>query len=94
MLTSSEIYSISILFPFQKGKAVVEQIVPFKVFREGKQYRAIPLIISAERKTAGLAEELCFTFDQNRIVTVAETNEAGLHAINNIAGELRMLRIV
>ena len=94
MLITNEIASITILLPFQKGKEVVNQIIPFKVFRQEKQYKAIPLITSEERKSAGLSDELSFTFKQNRIIAEPETNEASLMAINNIASELRLLRIV
>lgn len=94
MLITNGIASISVLLPFKNGKDVVNQIIPFKVFRDEKQYKAIPLITSGERKSAGLSEELIFTFHQNSIVAKAATNEAGVNAINNIASELKMLRII
>jgi hypothetical protein len=94
MVTTNEIASITILLHFQKGNELVNQIIPFKVFRKEEQYKAIPLISPEERKHTGLSEELCFSFNQNRIVTEVETNAAGVNAINNIAGELRLLRIV
>lgn len=94
MLITNEIASITVLLPFQKGNELVNQIIPFKVFKQEEQYKAIPLLSAEERKSTGLSEELCFTFNQNRIVTKAETNAAGVNAINNIAGELRLLRIV
>ena len=94
MLITNEIASITILLPFQKGNELVNQIIPFKVFRQEEKYKAIPLISLEDRKDTGLSEELCFTLRQNRIVADAETNAAGINAINNIAGELRLLHIV
>jgi len=94
MLITNEIASITILLPFQQGNELVNQIIPFKIFKQEEQYKAIPLISSEERQNTGLSEELCFTFLKNRIVAEAETNAAGVNAINNIAGELRLLHIV
>lgn len=94
MLVTNEIASITILVPYQKGNEIVNQIVPFKVFKQQQHYRAIPLISTEERNIAGLSTELSFRFTENRIIPEADTNEANLNAINNIAGELRILRIV
>lgn len=94
MLITNEIASITILLPFQKGKEMVNQVIPFKVFRQEQQYKAIPLITSEERKSTGLSDELSFTFKQNKIIAEPETNEASLMTINNIASELKLLRIV
>lgn len=94
MLVTNEIASITISVPYQKGNEIVNQIVPFKVFKQQQHYRAIPLISAEERNIAGLSTELSFRFTENRIIPEADTNEANLNAINNIAGELRILRIV
>lgn len=94
MLVTNEIASITILVPYQKGNETVNQIIPFKVFRQQQYYKAIPLISAEERKMTGLSEELSFRFAEHRIIPEAETNEINLDAISNIASELRMLRIV
>ena len=94
MLVTNEIASITILVPYQKGNEIINQIIPFKVFKQQQHYKAIPMIGAVERKPTGLSAELSFSFIGHRIIPDAETNEANLHAINNIASELRMLRIV
>lgn len=94
MLVTNEIASITILVPCKKGNETVNQIIPFKVSREQKQYKAIPLITVEERKMTGLSAELSFRFIENRIIPEGESTAANLNAINNIANELRMLRIV
>ena len=94
MLVTSEIASITILVPYKKGDETVNQIIPFKVFRNEQRYKAIPLISNEERKLSGLSHELSFRFEENRIIPETETTEANMNAINNIARELRMLRIV
>jgi hypothetical protein len=94
MLVTSEIASITILVPYKKGNETINQIIPFKVFKQQDHYKAIPLIAAAERMITGLSAELSFQFKEYRIVAEAGLNEANLNAINNIASELRMLRIV
>ena len=94
MLVTNEIASITILVPYRRGNEIINQIIPFKVFREHQRYKAIPLISTEERIITGLSEELSFRFIENKIIPDAEVNEANGNAMNNIANELRMLRIV
>jgi len=94
MFVTNEIASITILVPTQRGNEIINQIIPFKVFREQQHYKAIPLISADERKLAGLPAELSFRFVGHRIIPEAEAYGANLDAIHRIAGELRMLRIV
>ena len=94
MLVTNEIVSITILVPHLRESEIINQIIPFKVFRQQQYYKAIPLITTKERKRTGLPAELSFKFIENRIIPEAEANEATLNVINNIASELRMLRIV
>ena len=94
MIATTEIASITILAQYQDGAEMVNQIIPFKVFKQQQYYKAIPLITAAERNHSGLSAELSFKVVENRIVPAVETNEANLNAMNKIANELRMLRIV
>jgi len=94
MIVTNEIASITILVASKRGNETINQIIPFKVFRQQQHYKAIPLISAEERELIGLSAELSFRFVENRIIPEAKANEATLKAINNIAGELRMLRIV
>lgn len=93
MLDTNEIASITILVPYQRGNETINQIIPFKVFRLQQHYKAIPLISTEERELTGLSPELSFRLIENRIIPQAKANEASLNAINNIAGELRMLGV-
>ena len=94
MLNSDEIASITVLVPYQRGNETINQITPFKLFRQQERYKAIPLISAEERKLTGLSAELSFRFTENRIISEGDSNEANLSAINKIAGELMILRIV
>ena len=94
MPVTNEIASITILVPCQKGNEILNRIIPFKVFRQQQHYKAMPLITAEERKLTGLPAELSFRFIENRIIPEADANDANLNAINSIASELRMLRIV
>lgn len=94
MFTSNEIASITILVPYHKGREIVNQIIPFKVFKDQQQYRAVPLISTEERQLTGLPEQMSFRFNDYKVLAAADTNEGNLEAINNIVRELRMLRIV
>jgi hypothetical protein len=94
MLITNEIASITILVACHRGNEITNEIVPFKVFRQQQHYKAIPLISTEERELIGLSAELSFRFIENRIIPEAKANEATLNAINNVASELRMLRIV
>lgn len=94
MHVTNEIASITISVPYQRENEIVNQIVPFKVFKQQQHYRAIPLISAEAIKIAGLSNELSFRFIEGRIFPEAEANETNLNAINNIVGELRILRIV
>jgi hypothetical protein len=94
MSVINEIASITILVPCRRGNEIINEIIPFKVFRQQQHYKAIPLISAEEREKTGLSSELSFRFIENRIVPEEKANDATLYAINNIAGELRMLRIV
>lgn len=94
MLVTNEIASITILVPRQKNDAVVNQIIPFKIFKHHHDYKAVPLISGEERERTGLSAEISFRFIANRIIPGEKMNEVSLAAINNIASELRILRIV
>lgn len=94
MLVTNEIASITILAPYQRGNEIISQIIPIKIFRKDQHYKAIPLISAEERKLTGLSEEFSFRFIGHRIIPEAKTSESDVNAINNIASELRMLRIV
>ena len=94
MLNTNEIASITILVPYQIDNETINQIIPFKIFRQQQHYKAIPLITAEERELTGLSAELSFRFMENKIIPEARPNEACLNALNNIASELRILRIV
>ena len=94
MLVTNEIASITILVPYQRGNEIINQIIPFKIFKNQQHYKAVPLISAEERKLAGLSAELSFRFMAHRIVPNADISDANLNAINNIVSELRILRIV
>jgi hypothetical protein len=94
MLVSTEIASVTILVSYQKENEMINQIIPFKVFKQEDLYKAIPMISAEERKVMGISAELAFRLIDNRIIVGEEANNASLNAINKIASELRVLRIV
>lgn len=94
MTISNEIASITILVPYNKGDETINQIIPFKVYRDQQRFKAIPLITEEERILTGLPAEILFQFVNYTVIPAAETNEENLESINNIVRELKMLRIV
>lgn len=94
MIVTNEIASITILVPYQRGNETINQVIPFKIFRQQQCYKAIPLISPEERILTGLSEELSFKFMDYRILPETKANKETLEAINRIVRELKMLHIV
>lgn len=94
MFNSEEIASITVLVPYHRGNETTHQITPFKLYRQQQLFKAIPLISAEERKLTGLSAELSFRLAENKVISEGDTNEANLGAINRIASELMILRIL
>ena len=94
MTILNEIASITILVPYIKGKELINQIIPFKVYREQQYFKAIPLITSEEQKITGLPAEILFQLNNYTVIPNEGTKEENLESINNIVRELTMLEIV
>lgn len=65
-----------------------KEIVPFKVFKENQNFRAVPLLAEVERKRAGLPEVIAFTFMDQCIVTERSIGEDTLEVIKSMINEL------
>lgn len=94
MIVTNEIASVTILVPHQRGNEIINQIIPFKVFRQQQGYKAIPLITAEERMMTGLSAELSFRLMDQKIQPETETTRQNIEAINNIVRELQVLRVV
>ena len=90
-----EVITISILV---EGYSLIDvstqEIVSFKVFKENQRFRAIPLLVDAERKRAGLPEVIDFSFVDQCIVTERFLSEDTLEVIKNMIQELILQDII
>ena len=64
---SNEIASITVLVPHHIGTETINQVIPFRVYRQEQNYVAVPFISAAERLTSGLPESLSFALVNNRL---------------------------
>ena len=94
MIISNELANLTILVTFLEGNERSHQIVPFRVYREERQFKAIPLINSDERKKTRLPQELHFSFDHQGLTTEQGTSEETLDVVKRILQELKMQRVV
>ena len=95
MRTINEEITISVLVdgPSDKGLAA-QVIVPFKVFKENRKFKAVPLLADAERIRAGLPEVIAFTFVDQCIVAERSLSEDTLEVIKSMIEELMLLDII
>ena len=88
---SNEIASITVLVPHHIGTETINQVIPFRVYRQEQNYVAVPFISAAERLTSGLPESLSFALVNNRL---SSTQALRPDVLENIVKELRLLHIV
>ena len=95
MKTTNEEITISILVegPSYKGFPG-NRIVPFKVFKEDQQYRAVPLLIESERMHIGLQEVISFGFVNHCIIAERSMSEDTLEVINNLIQEMILQDVI
>ena len=93
MIARNELTSITVLVSYLNGTEIANQIVPFKVFKENRLYRAIPLINNEERKLTELPEEIYFEFNNHTIIPGKAITDKGLEVLENIVQELKMQKI-
>lgn len=95
MKTINEEITLSILVDGPSDKGLSAQvIVPFKVFKEGWKFKALPLLADAERKRSGLPEVIDFTFVDQCIVSERSLSEDTLEVIKNMIKELILQDII
>lgn len=89
MITANEIPLITVpLMHYKQNDVVTEEDVDFKIYRNDKQFKAIPLISKEERLMTGLPEELVFAYFSQCITTARDMDEESLNAIKQIIQEL------
>ena len=94
MIISNELANLTILVSFLEGNERSHQIVPFRVYREERQFKAIPLINSDERKKTRLPQEILFSFDHQGLTIEQGISEETLDVVKRILQELKMQRVV
>jgi hypothetical protein len=95
MNTTNEVITLSILVegPSYKGLSA-QKIVPFKVFKEDQQYKAVPLLNESERKNIGLQEVISFAFVDHCIITERSLSEDTFEIIKNLIQELILQDVI
>jgi len=93
-MITNELGSVTVLISSGSGASTINQIVPFRVYRESEKYKAIPLIEEEERKKVDLPSEFFFEFINHTIIPAKGTKEHNLDAIRNIVQELKMQEII
>lgn len=90
-----EIANITVLVPYYRtAELVTNEIVPFRVFKEKDNFKAIPLIPKEERRLAGLPEEMNFGYADHSIISSKELAVEANNAVKKIIIELRMQRLM
>jgi hypothetical protein len=74
--------------------ATAGEIVPFKVFYQEEQYRAVPMISDPQRKEVGLPEVICFSFVDHCIVSDKSRSEETLEVIRSLLQEMMMQELI
>ena len=90
MYKETQVDSITVLLP-AKGNASYSSntIVPFTIFREGDNYKAVPMLKPEEIKMAALPSEFLFSFRDNTIYC-KEQDQRTIELLKNILRELEL----
>ena len=76
------------LMHYKQNDVVTEEDVDFKIYRQDRQFKAIPLMSKEERLMTGLPEELIFAYFCQCITTANNMEEESLNAIKQIIQEM------
>ena len=91
MIVTNEIASITVLVSHRwPTDSTTEEIVPFKVYKEGQQFKAVPLLSKEGRRLTGLPEVVLFSFLDHCIVTAKNMEEETLNVVKKIIQELSL----
>jgi hypothetical protein len=90
MNENDEVITLSVLVEGNSNK----EIVSFKVFRDIKQYKAVPMLTKEQRKRTGLAEVICFSFVDHCIVSEKSRSEETLEVIRSLILEMMMQEVL
>lgn len=89
MITIKELPLITVpVTHYKPNNVVVEKDVDFKIYRQDKQFKAIPLMSKEDRLMTGLPEELVFAYFSHCITTANDMEEESLNAIKQIIQEM------
>jgi hypothetical protein len=95
MITINEIPLITVpVMHYRLNDVITEEDVDFKIYREGKHFKAIPLMSNEERLTTGLPEELVFVYFSRCITTANDMEEETLNAIKQIIQEMEVQELL
>jgi len=91
MITVNEIPLITVpIIHYRQNGITAGEDVDFKIYREGSQLKAIPLLSKEERLTTQLPEELVFVYIDHCITVANNMGEESLDAIKQIIQELEV----
>ena len=95
MVTVSEIPIITVqIMHYRQDGITAGEDVDFKIYREGNQLKAIPLMSKEDRLTTQLPEELVFVYADHCITAANNMDEESLDAIKQIIQELEVKELL
>jgi hypothetical protein len=95
MITTNEIPLITVpVTHYRLNGLSAGEDVGFKIYKEGNQFRAIPLLSKEERLATGLPQELVFVYFSQCITTANDMEEDSLSAIKQIILEMQVQELL
>ena len=95
MITVNEIPLITVqIMHYRQNGITVGEDVDFKIYREGNQLKAIPLMSKEDRLTTQLPEELVFVYVDHCITAASDMDEESSDAIKQIIQELEVKELL
>lgn len=85
-----KIASYTIEVPYRStGNIISNKNIDFDIYKDGMQYKAMPLCSLDERRIANLPPELIFEIKQGKPESIRGIKEGNLELIKKIAGQLK-----
>ena len=95
MITMNEIPLLTVaVLHYTPDNECTNENVDFKIYRDEKRFRAIPLISKQERLATGLPEELVFVYSNHCINEANDMEEESLNAIKQIILEMEVQELL
>jgi hypothetical protein len=92
---ATKMASIHIFVPYKgPGNTIRQNPVVFDVYSIDGHYKAVPLLSEDERRIANLPEELLFSYENGKPVSLRGSVDGNFHAIEDIVRELQKQKLL